>query len=72
MAREFQPYSNLWNITHKWKVGIVSWLEGAWESLDAEEAEKFIDDSSRTLMGVIRHFRERDHTAVLKIAEIIK
>ncbi len=23
-------------------------------------------------MGVIRHFRERDHTAVLKIAEIIK
>jgi hypothetical protein len=31
MAREFQPYSNLWNITHKWKVGIVSWLEGAWE-----------------------------------------
>lgn len=23
-------------------------------------------------MGVIRHFKERDHTAVLKIAEIIK
>ena len=72
MAREFQPYSNLWNITHKWKVGNVEWLNGKWDELDAEEAEKFIEDSSRTLMGVIRHFKERDHAAVLKIAELIK
>jgi hypothetical protein len=47
-------------------------LNGKWDELDAEEAEKFIEDSSRTLMGVIRHFKERDHAAVLKIAELIK
>lgn len=23
MGRDFQPYSNLWTITHKWKSGIV-------------------------------------------------
>jgi dynein heavy chain len=72
MGRDFQPYSNLWTITHKWKAGIVQWLNGAWDELNAEEAEKFIDDSSRTLMGVIRHFKEKDHGAVLKIAELIK
>jgi len=72
MGRDFQPYSNLWTITHKWKTGIVQWLNGHWEDLDAEEAEKFIEDSSRTLMGVIRHFKEKDHGAVLKIAELIK
>jgi len=72
MGRDFQPYSNLWTITHKWKTGIVQWLNGNWEDLDAEEAEKFIEDSSRTLMGVIRHFKEKDHGAVLKIAELIK
>lgn len=51
---------------------MVKWLEGDWEDLDAEAAEKFIDESSRTLIGSIRHFKEREHGAVLKIAETIK
>ena len=72
MARDFLPYSNLWSITHKWKVDNVQWLDGEWNNLDAEAAEKFIEDSSRSLQGVIRHFGERDHTAVLKIAQVIK
>lgn len=72
MAREFQPYSNLWTITHRWKTDIVKWLEGNWEELDAESAEKFIDESSRTLIGAVRHFKEREYSAVLKIAETIK
>lgn len=51
---------------------MIKWLEGEWEDLDAEAAEKFIDESSRTLIGSIRHFKEREHGAVLKIAETIK
>jgi len=50
----------------------VKWLEGNWEELDAESAEKFIDESSRTLIGAVRHFKEREYSAVLKIAETIK
>jgi len=38
------------------------------ENLDAVAAERFIDDGSRTLVGVIRFFKERDMTPVLKIA----
>jgi len=30
MNREFQPYSNLWLTTHKWKLGKVSWMTDPW------------------------------------------
>ena len=43
-----------------------------WEKLDAVSAEKFVDEGSRTLTGVIRFFKDRDMGPVLKIAENIK
>lgn len=42
------------------------------DNLDAVAAERFIDDGSRTLVGVIRFFKERDMIPVLKIAQSIK
>ncbi len=72
MAKEFKPYSDLWLNAHKWRIGNVSWLKDPWVDLKATEAEKFVDDAFRALTGVIRFFKDRDLTAMMKIAQTIK
>ena len=71
MNREFQPYSNLWLTTHKWKLGKVSWMTDPWQELNAVEAEKFVDDGSRNLQSVIRFFKDKGLVPMLKIAQTI-
>ncbi len=46
MQREFLPYANLWSIIHKWKVGEVKWMNDPFETIDALDCEKFIEESS--------------------------
>lgn len=72
MVREFQPYSNLWLTTHRWKIGKVNWMTDPWAELNAVEAEKFVDDGSRNLQQVIRFFKDKDLGPMLKIAQSIK
>ena len=57
MIKEFTPYSNLWITAHNWYDNIKKWLDGDFEDLDAVAAEKFVEDGSRILNGVIRHFK---------------
>lgn len=49
MVRDFTPYSNLWLTANKWFTDSVKWLNGEWETLDAVEAEKFVEEGVRTL-----------------------
>jgi hypothetical protein len=43
-----------------------------WERLDAVYAEKFVEDSIKLLVGVIRFLRDRGIDNVLKIAVNVK
>ena len=43
-------------------------MNDEWDSIDAVAAERFVEDSIRTLTGVCRFFKERELTNVLKIA----
>ena len=49
-----------------------SWLNNQWEELDAPSAEKFVEDSIRTLNQTARYFKEKDLPSSLKIAEQVK
>lgn len=49
MSRDFQPYSNLWLTANKWFTDQVGWLNGEWETVDAVSAEKFVEESVKTL-----------------------
>ncbi len=72
MIREFTPYSNLWITADAWIKNNASWLNDPWDTLDAVAAEKFVEDGSRTLMQVIRFFKDRNIDAVLKIAQKVR
>lgn len=43
-----------------------------WESLDAEECEKFVEDAFKTMAQVNRFFKEKDIPPILKIGETVK
>lgn len=73
MQKEFAPYSNLWLTADKWTKYKASWLNDEFETVDAVAAEKFVEESSRILQGVIRYFRDQKKIpAILKIAQTIK
>lgn len=73
MVKDFTPYSNLWVTASKWFKYKEQWHSCAWEELDAIEAEKFVEEASRTMQGVIRYFKNvKQIPGVLSIAEVIK
>jgi len=69
LVKQFQPFSNLWLIVSDLKKNMDSWLHHPWEELDAPAAEKFVEDSLRTLIQTAKMFRDRDFPHILKITQ---
>ena len=59
MMKEFDPFLNLWRIVHNWSKGIIDWMQGSFEQVDAVEAQNFVEDGSRILGQVSRIFKDR-------------
>lgn len=59
MAKAFKPYSTLWLTANEWYSNEKEWMEGPWESLDADTCEKFIEDRCRTIASATRYFKEQ-------------
>ncbi len=72
MIKDFQPYSNLWLAANKWFSEYPKWLNGSFYELDANAAEKFVEDSIRTLTGVQRYFKDKEILPMCKINETVK
>jgi len=72
MVKDFQPYSNLWLAANKWFTECPKWLNGSFNELDAAGAEKFVEDSIKTLAGVQRYFKDKELEPMCKINEIVK
>ena len=47
-------------------------MNNQWEELDAPSAEKFVEESIRTLAQTAKIFKEKDLNQILKIAEQVK
>ena len=60
MIKEFDPYLNMWRIVHNWSKGVMDWNYGEWETVNAFEAQTFVEDGSRILGQVSRFFRDKD------------
>jgi dynein heavy chain len=75
MIKEFAPFNTLWKTTHGWHTGNTHWLNDKWESINAEEAEEFVDEGGKSLAQVLRVFKDRDamqFAPMIKIADKIK
>ena len=60
MAKDFQPYSNLWLTTRNWFKSHAGWLNDPWEELNALELDNTFEQSNKVISQVLRFFREKD------------
>lgn len=49
MAKDFQPFSNLWITADSWFSGIKGWMNSEWETVNGDEAMKFVEEALKTL-----------------------
>ena len=55
----YQPYSDFWSTAASWKHSMDGWLTGPFVSLDAEEMEKRVNESWKTMYKVGKLFTVR-------------
>ena len=72
MIKDFTPYSNLWLTTTQWFKNISHWMSDDWETLDAEEGERFVEEAFKTMATVNRFFKDKDLPLISKIGETVK
>lgn len=49
MTKAFKPYNDLWSSAHKFKEGIKQWMNDDFTSINAEEAEKVVEEGAKNL-----------------------
>jgi polyhydroxyalkanoate synthesis regulator phasin len=47
-------------------------MNGEWGKINAEECERFVEDSVKSLNHSIRYFKDKEIVHILKIAESVK
>lgn len=70
--KEFKPFSDLWLTVRTWYDRHQHWMHDQWEELNGREIEETVDNSTKTISQVLRHFKSRDMQAILPVAEKIK
>lgn len=72
LSKEYEPYYNLWTTADDWFTNHRSWLNDPWDELDAPDMEEKVIHYVKTSNKVIRYFREKEQSDILKIAETVK
>ena len=72
LAKEYEPYYNLWTTADDWFKNHHLWLTQPWSELNAPDMEEKVSTYIKTINKVIRFFREKDISVILKIGETIK
>ena len=49
MAKDFQPYSNLWLTTRTWFKSHASWLNDPWEKLNAADLDATFENCNKIM-----------------------
>lgn len=60
MQKEFTPYYNLWKIVDFWTKGYQKWMFDEFDTVNAEECDKFVEDSVKMLSTIARNMKDKE------------
>lgn len=60
MQKEFLPYYNLWKIVDFWTKGHKKWMFDEFDTVNAEECDKFVEESVKTLSTIARTMKDKE------------
>ena len=72
LTKEFTPYNTLWTIVHRWYTDIDQWMDNPFNSIDANAAEKFVEESARAIIAANRYFKDRAMNQIVGIGEKVR
>eukprot|EP00794_Sanderia_malayensis_P012733 gene12733-14038_t len=58
LIKDFEPFKNLWLTTSDWLKWHDSWMNDPINAIDAEQVEKNVNDSYKTMHKSARHFQD--------------
>lgn len=58
MVKEFQPYCDLWTTVSDWIRWHESWMNDPLIELEAEQLEKNVNDSFKTMQRCVKQFKD--------------
>lgn len=58
MIKEFQPYYDLWTTVSDWIKWFESWMNDSLLKIEAEELEKNVNDSLKTMQRCVKQFKD--------------
>lgn len=72
ITKQFTPYNTLWSIVHRWYSDIDQWMDNPFNSIDANAAEKFVEESVRAIVSANRYFKDKAMNQIVAIGEKVK
>ncbi|XP_071830856.1 dynein axonemal heavy chain 1-like isoform X2 [Apostichopus japonicus] len=58
LVRDFEPFKNLWLTTSDWMKWHDSWMNDPLTTIDAEQCDKQVMDSFKTMHKCVKHFKD--------------
>jgi dynein heavy chain len=72
VTKDFTPYNTLWSIVHRWYTDIDVWMDNQFNTIDANAAEKFVEESFRSMITANKYFKDRSMSQIVAIGEKVK
>lgn len=57
---------------HRWYSDIDQWMDNPFSSIDANAAEKFVEESIRAIVSANRYFKDKSMSQIVTIGEKVK
>lgn len=72
LTKDFTPYNTLWSIVNRWYTDINDWMDNQFSSIDANSAERFVEESFRNIVTANKYFKDRSMSQIVAIGEKVK
>lgn len=72
VIKQFTPYNTLWSIVHRWYTDIDVWMDNPFNTIDANAAEKFVEESFRAIVSANRYFKDKAMMEIVKVGDKVK
>lgn len=72
VTKDFTPYFTLWSIVNRWYTDITVWMNNQFQTIDANAAEKFVEESFRNIINANKYFKDKSMPHIASIGEAVK
>eukprot|EP00002_Diphylleia_rotans_P012132 TRINITY_DN2375_c0_g1_i1.p1 TRINITY_DN2375_c0_g1~~TRINITY_DN2375_c0_g1_i1.p1 ORF type:complete len:4335 (+),score=913.34 TRINITY_DN2375_c0_g1_i1:198-13202(+) len=70
--KTFEPIFTLWTMSSEWLLKFAEWTNSAFNTLNADQMDKYLNNNGRIVRKLIRQFKTRKENCALRVANQLK